>query len=357
MYAAVSHAVETVTGLDMGRLFREWIWEPLAMKETFYDLHSALDLERKTKGEVKMARAYLWDNLTKDYAEVPWTDIPPSNGAGGIITNVLDYTHWVRQFLHPNSTNNPLSPSIVNDVTRAHMPIPPTWHPYTTHTYGLGLETMTYRGQLLVGHQGAIAGYMAQILWMPELDWGFVALQNSYSLATYIVQFKLIDDFLDLLGIPGQRIDMMKKARSLEREAVERLSNGRQKVYPDAPDHATTAPALPLPAYEGTYHHPAYQNITLTLSASSNCIRVPLSGAPLPLLGGPSKHSYLNMSWTFHHVSGENWWVHFRKGPGFFMTDELLRAKFEVGVDGKVEGMGLQAEKGVEGLAWFGKVA
>jgi hypothetical protein len=69
-----------------------------------------------------------------------------------------------------------------------------------THTYGLGLETATYRG-----HQGAIAGYMAVMYWFPELHWGFVALQNSYSFATYV---KLMDDFLGSIGAQDGAYDI-----------------------------------------------------------------------------------------------------------------------------------------------------
>jgi hypothetical protein len=62
------------------------------------------------------------------------------------------------------------------------------------------------------------------------------------------------------------------------------------------------------------------------------------------------------MTWTFHHVSGENWWVHFKIGPGFFVTDELLKAKFEVGINCKICGLGLRADKALDELAWFEKL-
>jgi hypothetical protein len=146
------------------------------------------------------------------------------------------------------------------------------------------------------------------------------------------------------------------KVRELEKVAAAELRQGRKSVYSDAPDLAVVGSALPLMGYEGTYHHPAYQNISLTISSSASVGVDTLPGAPLPLFGVGSQKSYLNMTWTFHHVSGENWRVHFKTGPGFFMTDELLKAEFEVGVNGKVSGLGLQAEKALDELAWFEKV-
>ena len=59
MFIAVSHAVEAITGRTMGALLREWIWDPLGMGETFYDVEDAWALEEESSGEVKMARGYL----------------------------------------------------------------------------------------------------------------------------------------------------------------------------------------------------------------------------------------------------------------------------------------------------------
>ena len=356
MFTAVAHAVETVVAMPMSRILRDWIWRPLGMHETFYTLDDALKCAEDSNGDVKMARSYLWDNQAQAQVEVPFTDIPPPNGSGGIITNVLDYTHWVRQFLYPLRDGNPLDVAAVKDMTAAHMPVPPNWYPYSTHTYGLGLETMTYRGHLLTGHRCAIAGYMAAIYWFPELEWGFVALQNSYSFAVNAVQFKLMDDFLDSVGAQGSAYDIRAKLREVESEAAAELQKGSKNVFPDAPDQALIAPALSLSEYEGTYHHSAYQDLTVSIVPPSDAEYYHPQGAPPLLFARGSPKSYLDMTWTFHHVSSEHWWVHFKHGPSWPIIDELLKAKFEIGVDGKVSGLGLQAEKALEELAWFKKV-
>jgi hypothetical protein len=49
---------------------------------------------------------------------------------------------------------------------------------------------------------------MAAMYWFPELHWGFVALQKTYSFTTYAVQFKLMDDFLDSIGAQGEAYDI-----------------------------------------------------------------------------------------------------------------------------------------------------
>lgn len=356
MFTSVAHAVQTVTGLGLREIFKGWFWEPLGMRETFLDLPDALD----SKGEDAVARGHLWDKSSQAFVQVPWSDIPPLDGAGGVITNVLDYAHWVRQFLHPEYYSHPLSPEIVKDMTAANMPIPPQdWRPFTSSVYGLGLETEVYRGQKLSGHGGSIAGYMATMKWIPNLDWGLVILQNSYSLAWAVTELKLVDDFLDSKGVspwsPEGRFNMAVKTKRMEMKGDQRLKpeNARKEAYPDAPDETLLAPVLPLEAYEGTYTHPAYHNFTFSMMSSS---AEALPSVRLSLRAAPSARSYLNLTATLHHVSGEDWWVHEMQGPGFFMTDEVLKAKFEVGVGGKVEAMWYQAEGAMEQLARFAKI-
>ena len=355
MYIAVSHALEVLTGMSMHKILKSWIFEPLGMHETVYSLTDALELEKNGDGEAHMARAYQWDNETQEYREVTFEEIPPENGSGGIITNVLDFTHWIRQFIYPSNASNPLPADAITDMTAAQMPVPQDWQPYPFHEYGLGLEMVMYRGYKLVGHRGAIAGYMGAMYWLPDLEWGFVAFQNAWSFATYAVQFRLMDEFLDSIGAPGKAFDLKGAVAKVVDEAEEKIKNGRKTVYPNAPDLAQVAPVLPLKEYEGAYHHPAYADITLGVGPSSKPSEDGLPDAPLPLLGKGAEDGFEQQTWTFNHVSDENWWVHLKSGPGWAVTDELLKAKFEVNVEGKVSGMWLQAEKALEELAWFEK--
>ena len=194
--------------------------------------------------------------------------------------------------------------------------------------------------------------------WLPEWEWGIALLQNSYSFVQYIVLSTLVDEFLDSQGIPGESFDAREMERVIERERVEQLKRGREELFPGAPELAAVGPALPLPAYEGIYHHPAYQNITISMSESQHVETEPgVAGAPLPLFARGSEKSYLNVSLTLHHVSGEYWWALAKMGPSSFITDQLMKAKFEVGVSGNVTGVGLQVETTIKELAWFEKIA
>lgn len=153
MFSAVTLALETITSTAMGTLLRQWIWEPLGMSETFFDTSEALAFTERSD-VVNMARGYLFDNSTKVQVEVPYSDIPPANGAGGVISNVLDYTHWIRTFLHPSNTSNPISSAAIKAMTTPHMLLEPDWRPSTgAEFYGLGLQGSVYRGHELLGRK------------------------------------------------------------------------------------------------------------------------------------------------------------------------------------------------------------
>lgn len=357
MFTAVSHAIETITGKSTSDLLREWFWEPLGMHETFYDLDSALSFAESSSEEVTFARGYMYDNITTHaLIPVPWSDIPPSNGAGGVISNVLDYTLWIKAFLHPDNTSSPLSAAAIETMTSAHMPTKDHFRPMTGSSafYGLGLSGGVYRGYEIVGHNGAINGYMTTMLWIPALDWGVVIMQNAYSMANEVVLWRLLDDFLQTPE--GERHDMAGVARALQAEKVESLAHAKEELYPEAGKVAAVAPARPLEAYEGVYCHPAYQNITLCIAPHAGGKQGEAADAPLPLYATPVGKSYLNTSATLHHVSGEYWWAHARMGPGSFLVDQVSKVEFGIGADGRVKGMGFQAEPAVRDLAWFEKV-
>ncbi|RMY76033.1 hypothetical protein D0863_02212 [Hortaea werneckii] len=62
MFTAVSHAIETITKTSMATLLRRWMWEPLGMHETFYNLADALNYADSSGGRVSVATGYLYDN-------------------------------------------------------------------------------------------------------------------------------------------------------------------------------------------------------------------------------------------------------------------------------------------------------
>ncbi|RMZ14222.1 hypothetical protein D0862_02089 [Hortaea werneckii] len=355
MFAAVSHAIETVTNTSMATLLKQWMWEPLGMRETFYNLAAALNYAANSGGRVNMATGYLYDNLTShSMVPVPFSHIPPENGAGGVISNVLDYTKWIQTFLHPDNSSNPISAQTVKMMTSPHMPVPESTWPYTGGMgwYGLGLTGGIYKDLVVNGHDGAVNGYMTSMLWMPESDFGVVVMQNTYSLAANIVAWRIIDNFLQ---IPvNEKLDGATMARKHQADRLIRLANARDRLYPGSTGSTPIMPSLPLKAYEGTYRHPAYHEFSVTTSRSETH---DVQNTPLSLSMAPSEGAFLNISATLEHVNGEHWLARFHIGtPGNWMLEDAVKSRFEIGASAKVQGLWFQAEPALDEPAWFERV-
>jgi CubicO group peptidase (beta-lactamase class C family) len=90
----LSHVVETLTGKWLGDVLSERVWKPLGMTGTYSSLAQAK--AAVDNGEAELARGYLWNNLKGEYSPVEWLDSLAVSGAGAMISNVLDYTKWLR---------------------------------------------------------------------------------------------------------------------------------------------------------------------------------------------------------------------------------------------------------------------
>ncbi|PPJ53606.1 hypothetical protein CBER1_00448 [Cercospora berteroae] len=375
-YTAVSHAVETVTGVPFKDLLRDHIFNPLGMLDTTYNLADAQKLSEKN-GKTRLARAHLWNEASNDYERVSWDDLPPEHGSGGIISNVLDYTRWMQQLMTPQDLNNALSKNVVAALRKPRMlvekkPRRPWVGP---EAYCLGLYSQVYRGREILSHTGAIAGYMANMLMVPpiaaeieqgESGWAVMLLQNSYSMAYDIIVQYLLDDYLETPE--AERFDTAQYVRQAQKDKEAELKEDAviKKLFGDNATSSHIPPSLPVQRFEGVYQHPAYHAYRLSMSKparggiDTDDTMEPQSHheeAGVPLYLTPAGKAYLDVTATLHHVSGDYWWALQCMGPSTWITDEALKVQFVVGADGEVKGMRFQAEPAMpDELAFFLKV-
>jgi hypothetical protein len=126
------------------------------------------------------------------------------------------------------------------------------------------------------------------------------------------------------------------------------LKNAKSLLFPNIPAPALPL-SLPLESYTGTYSHPAYRNMTITLPSSSS---------------GPSRLHIdrKDVTWKIfmdlEHVSGEHFlaWTDSLMAPeGPFKT--AIAAEFRLGVDGAVTEFGARMEEAMgEEKIWFKKI-
>ncbi len=125
-------------------------------------------------------------------------------------------------------------------------------------------------------------------------------------------------------------------------------NNAKSILFPNIPS-APLPLSLPLESYTGTYSHPAYRNMTITLPSSSSSS---------PQLHIDRKDVTWKMVIDLEHVSGEHFIARMDSltaPDGNFKT--AFPTEFRLGVDGTVTDFGARMEEEMgEEKIWFKRV-
>ncbi|OTB11185.1 hypothetical protein K445DRAFT_68866 [Daldinia sp. EC12] len=378
MYMVASHAIQKLTGQWLGTVMRERIWEPLGMEGTYMSVEEAL-----VEGW-DVARGYYWDyqgegnneedgdedgqRKGKGFVEVPYASLELASGAGGIVSNVLDYALWIRCLIRGDGSSSSNSSDDDDDTKNGCPVLPPEAHRElklarialppemqlsfdAPLSYALGWELSTYKGWRIFTHGGGMEAYGAEVYFLPDLGFGVVTLANTAVTSNMLgmeLAWKLIDD---KLGVPEEeRFDWVSRGKEVLKTQLELAETAVHELYPERADPPLPH-ALPLEEYVGVYSHPAYQNITLKLTSEDSLEK---KGE----LGAVRDDMEWQMTFDFHHVSGEFWAVviDFLNTPNM-LNGQLARAQFEIGVKGMVDKLKMEfLEDGSEGIITFDKV-
>lgn len=196
MYMSVAHLIETVTGQWLGDFFRERIWEPLGMTDTFLSVDDAL------AAGAEISRGY-YVNLAGDLEDLSWIPLGHVRGAGHVVSSARDYAKWTSAMIHRAP---PVSPKAHAALVSAHsIMVPIVVEPESApQTYGLGWMIHNYRGEVIIEHGGAEPGFGSLVLYLPNREWGLTIFTNNMiggSAAVWSLAYHLIDE---LLGTPEE---------------------------------------------------------------------------------------------------------------------------------------------------------
>lgn len=371
MYVTMSHVVETLTGSWLGKFFSDRIWKPLNMTHTFFSLRQAKAAAES--GAVELATPYMWNNVTKEFMELPWLDSPQVSGAGAIISNVLDYAKWLR-FLMDKAP--PLSesghealrtPRIFAKMTNSSS--------FTgTQNYGLGWYLANFHGEPFITHDGSLPGFGTFIGYLPHKRYGIAMMSNTGGTSNFVTPILAFGLLADRLGVPEkERFPIEGDLESLLREAADKTRHPRKDLFPNAPKESDIIPlSLPLEAYTGVYSNPGYYNLTIGL-ANESSYTSPGASAQLALGISTNKarkslKSSVDRTWSkvldFEHVSGEFFIIRVSWDVGLPHIDyndplsiQTCKAEFRIGEDGKVSELGALLEPSMgEKKIWFRKL-
>ena len=363
MFMTLSHVIETLTGKWLGDSLSERLWKPLSMTRTYFSLEqvkAAVDT-----GDASLAQGYQFNNVTGEYSAVEALDLTEISGAGAVVSNVLDYTKWLRFLINQSL---PLSEAGHNALRtpRINIPIPPKSATIGIGAYALGWEVVDYHGEPLIMHDGGLPGYGAKVGYFPRQGFGFALMGNTAATSNAVAEilsYRLMDE---KLRVPvNDRVSGKYFFEDIIKERAEKLRHPRRSLYPDAPEEKDSVPlTLPLDAYTGVYFNPGYRNVTILLSDET---MIPLSSGHSKTASHLSIHDKRTWPWTFefNHVSGEYFYVlaYMDVHNGTVPLDdplqvEALKTEFRIGVDGHVSEFGarIEPEMGDEKI-WFKKVA
>lgn len=200
MYITLSHVVETVTGKWLKDVLKETIWEPLGMKSTYLDLQEAKDA-----GE-DLAQGYVWNETANEYKAVVDT-VQQSSGAGGIVSNVLDYAKWLKCLLHQTGPFSNITHEEIRKPRMIYVSTPSSGN--DVQLYGLGWARTVFHGQVVYTHSGGTQAFGTDVYWLPDLKYAVAIFGNtagtSNAVETLVVR-RLVED---KLKIPvDERLDL-----------------------------------------------------------------------------------------------------------------------------------------------------
>jgi CubicO group peptidase (beta-lactamase class C family) len=277
LYIVAGEVAERVSGIKWEDLVEQKIMNPLGMQKSAASLY-------RLKDNSNAVRPHAPVNGKLQVLDIDWSE--SANAAGGIWSNVTDWSKWViAQMNHGKygaGLDNKVFSSEVHEETWTPQTIIKTGTaaPYNTHfaAYGLGWFLSDVKGYKQVTHTGGLAGMVTQVVMFPELQLGIIVFTNQQSGAAFNAISRTIQDsYLGVIGydwVKGEA-EAKKIGEEVEKDMQAQLSKagGQFNFQP----------------YLGIYRDVWFGDIEISMKngkAWMDCKRSPkLSGEVLPYKG------------------------------------------------------------------------
>jgi CubicO group peptidase (beta-lactamase class C family) len=210
-YTLLAQVVKRVSGQSLREFTTARIFQPLGMQNTHF---------RDDHAEIVKHIAYGYvDGRAGDGYRLSVTNFD-TVGATSLLTTVEDLARWDENFYHPRVGDAEL---VKQQLQRGRL------NNGKELDYAFGLQHGKYRGLPTVDHDGADAGYRADLLRFPEQHFSVACLCNKGEISPGLLTQKVADIFL-------------------ADQFTEPLS-----IHPEPSSKTFTVPAERLTKYEGTY--------------------------------------------------------------------------------------------------------
>jgi CubicO group peptidase (beta-lactamase class C family) len=179
-----------------------------------------------------------------------------TTASGAMTTSISDFANWMRLHLSKGLIDGEqiLSAQFINELHAPRVYIPPQ-SPYPEFEgghYGLGFQSLGYRGDRMVWHGGGWPGWNTQMTLLPDFGIGVAVFTNrSPNGVTEALTYFIIDR---LRG--REPVAWRERFRQQRQKAIDKIEFDRSAWKKSR--HANTRPGQGPSAYAGDYHHPAY---------------------------------------------------------------------------------------------------
>jgi CubicO group peptidase (beta-lactamase class C family) len=243
-YNVAGLLIERLSGQSYETFIRARLTDKLGMTVTF----TLEDLEASADA----AKAYMMHEDTR----LPAMRLPIRTLAGGAInTSVADLANWMRLHLSKGEFDGErLLPAAL--IGELHAPrvynTVPGFAEFGEAHYGLGLQSLSYRGDRIVSHGGGWPGWGTLMTLVPDFGIGVAVFTNrSPSEVPQTLTWYVIDR---LRG--REPIEWCERFRQRREELIAQMDVDRKAR--EKAQHPNTRPGHDLAAYAGDYENPAY---------------------------------------------------------------------------------------------------
>jgi CubicO group peptidase (beta-lactamase class C family) len=254
-YFVVGELIFRITGKSWEQIVKEKLLEPLKMNRT-------LLLSEDFKTAYNRASAYTL--IDDKRTEIPIMSLDNLAPAGSMSSSAKDMAIWLSAQLNNGKIDDTqiISNQAVQAIRRPYTIVGmDTRNVQWTHfsLSGLGLGIKDRRGIIVYSHSGAVPGFSASWMFVPEEDLGIVILTNTdYNLFHSDLESEILDSFLELpyQGYSDRSLKILGQYRAMTKANNDSLRNVVKSDF---------KPALPLEAYTGKYINGLYGEIEIKL--------------------------------------------------------------------------------------------
>lgn len=249
MYTIAGIVIERVTQQSWEEALRSRLLQPLEMKDT----NSSIE-------QLQMSCDFScpYAEVMGTNIEIPFRNLHSINPGGGINSNIIDMTKWIRLQLSKSKT--------LQEMQSIQMPFSLDCDKSEVICqlgYGLGWMIGKYRGIDFINHGGDIDGFSSDVSLLPTEGLGIVILTNSSTNGHYVISC-IRNHIIDKL-LKKEATDWVKKAQIMRNKTKVTLQESLDSF---SEIKKTSCCVQNLHDYVGFYQHPSYDVLEVNIEDS-----------------------------------------------------------------------------------------